>query len=143
MFSDLTQPNQFLHWAIVPPGSAMCSHEEQSSFILLSCPVPWFVCEPMLWSLVIAQVTGQWCVLKVRTLDQTLLELFSKLRFPAGVGASEYLVYQELPGAKGQHSIISPLGLSGGGISGSSHPLTAHSAAWSQVSVPERSALNF
>lgn len=52
---NLTQPNQFLHWAVVPPGSAMCSHEEQSSFMLLSCPVPWFVCEPMLWSLEIAQ----------------------------------------------------------------------------------------
>lgn len=118
---------------------------EQLYLAVLSCS--WFVCEPMLWSLEIAQVTGQWCVplcvLKVRTVDQALLELFSKLRFPAGVGASEYLVCLELPRAKGQRSIISPLGLSGGGISGSSHPLTAHSAAWSQVSVPECSALNF
>lgn len=52
--------------------------------------------------------------------------------------------------AKGQHSVISPVrvnniggAVSGRGISGSGHPLTAHSAVWSHISLPECSALDF
>lgn len=59
-------------------------------------------------------------------MDQALLELFSKLKFPAGVGTSEYWGVSGAPWSQGTVlSYFTSGAVSGRGISGSSHPLNS------------------
>lgn len=106
--------------------TTMCSQEVQSSFMVLSCPVPCFVSPP-------GESTGTRVVMCHPETEEWWVRLCWSSVFQAEAPWSQETAL----------SYFTSGAVSGREISGSSHLLTAHSTGWSQVSLLEHSGLYF